>query len=117
MMVSLDHTVWFHRIAALSTEHDWLLMRLRSPNLASARGFALAELFSREGILVASCAQEGLIRMRRGYALPPMPPGNKTGDGGAEDTNADMADGSGDLGASHDDASHGCAKPAWISKL
>lgn len=99
MMVSLDHTVWFHRTAALGSEHDWLLLRMRSPSLGSARGFALGEIFSRDGRMVASCAQEGLIRMRKGYRLP-----RKGSHGGG--------DGDGDKVASSAASSHHGAPPS-----
>ncbi len=58
---SLDHAMWFHRPCALD---DWLLYAAESPNAHGARGFARGSLFTREGLLVASVAQEGLIRKR-----------------------------------------------------
>ncbi len=56
---SLDHTVWFHKPFRAD---DWLLYRQRSPVATGGRGLALGELFSQDGTLVASVAQEGLIR-------------------------------------------------------
>ena len=59
-MASLDHAMWFHRPFRVD---DWLLYSMESPNAASARGFALGRFFSADGTLVASTAQEGLIRI------------------------------------------------------
>ena len=59
-MASLDHALWFHRPARLD---DWLLYHLDSPNSGGARGLARGQIFSRDGMLVASTAQEGLIRI------------------------------------------------------
>src|SRR5215510_7162961 len=60
IMASIDHAIWFHRPARVD---DWLLYSLDSPSSSGARGFARGSLFSREGKLVASTAQEGLIRL------------------------------------------------------
>jgi acyl-CoA thioesterase-2 len=62
MAASLDHALWFHRPFRAD---DWLLYAQDSPSLEGARGFARGLIFTREGTLVASVAQEGLIRMRR----------------------------------------------------
>ena len=59
--VSLDHAMWFHRDFRFD---DWLLYQSDSPSLAGARGFCRGSLWSRDGVLVASVAQEGLIRVR-----------------------------------------------------
>jgi acyl-CoA thioesterase-2 len=58
-MASIDHAMWFHRPAR---PDEWLLYVLDSPTASSARGFARGSLFSRDGRLVASTAQEGLVR-------------------------------------------------------
>jgi len=60
MMASLDHALWFHREFRLD---DWLLYAMDSPNAAGARGFARGQLFTVDGTLVASTAQEGLVRV------------------------------------------------------
>lgn len=60
-MASLDHAMWFHRPSALD---DWLLYTQDSPSAQGARGFSRGSLYTREGRLVASVAQEGLVRMR-----------------------------------------------------
>jgi acyl-CoA thioesterase-2 len=59
-LASLDHAMWFHRPFRLD---DWLLYAMDSPNAGGARGLARGEIFSRDGRLVASTAQEGLIRI------------------------------------------------------
>ncbi|BCA58523.1 acyl-CoA thioesterase [Sphingomonas sp. HMP6] len=58
---SLDHTVWLHEDFRAD---DWLLYVCDSPWAGHARGFNRGKIFSRDGRLVASCAQEGLIRLR-----------------------------------------------------
>ena len=62
MAASLDHALWFHRPFRAD---EWLLYAQDSPNLAGSRGFARGLIFSRDGRLVASVAQEGLLRQRR----------------------------------------------------
>ncbi len=61
MMASLDHAVWFHRPFRAD---EWLLYAQDSPSSQGARGFCRGSIFSRDGRLVASVAQEGLIRER-----------------------------------------------------
>ncbi|MCJ2059245.1 acyl-CoA thioesterase II [Methylobacterium sp. J-048] len=56
---SLDHALWFHRPVRID---DWLLYAQDSPAAGGARGFARGQIFDRAGNLVASVAQEGLIR-------------------------------------------------------
>jgi acyl-CoA thioesterase II len=63
-VASLDHSLWFHRECRVD---DWLLYAIDSPVTAGARGFARGSIFTRSGTLVASVAQEGLVRdIRRG---------------------------------------------------
>ena len=62
VMASIDHALWFHR--ALRVD-DWLLCAMESPSASGARGFARASVFARDGRLVASAAQEGLVRARK----------------------------------------------------
>ncbi len=59
---SIDHAMWFHRPVDLS---DWLLYSQDSPSASGARGMTRGNLFTRSGVLVASVAQEGLIRRKR----------------------------------------------------
>jgi len=60
---SLDHTIWFHR--PFRADQWWLYDQV-TPSASGGRGLAIARVFSQDGRLVASVAQEGLIRQRRG---------------------------------------------------
>jgi acyl-CoA thioesterase-2 len=62
LMASIDHAMWFHRSLHVD---DWLLYATDSPSASGARGLARASVFARDGRLVASAAQEGLLRMRK----------------------------------------------------
>ncbi|MFN8573510.1 MAG: acyl-CoA thioesterase II [Gemmatimonadaceae bacterium] len=61
-LASLDHSVWLHRPFRAD---EWLLYAMDSPIAWGARGFARGAIYTQEGVLVASVAQEGLIRVRR----------------------------------------------------
>src|SRR6267143_981376 len=61
VMASIDHALWFHRTLRVD---DWQLYAIESPSASGARGFARASVFARDGRLVASAAQEGLVRSR-----------------------------------------------------
>jgi acyl-CoA thioesterase-2 len=61
MAASLDHALWFHRPFRAD---EWLLYAQDTPSLSGARGFARGLIFARDGTLVASVAQEGLLRER-----------------------------------------------------
>jgi acyl-CoA thioesterase-2 len=65
MAASLDHALWLHRPFRAD---EWLLYAQDSPNMAGARGFSRGLIFKRDGTLVASVAQEGLVRERRSEA-------------------------------------------------
>jgi len=58
---SLDHTIWFHRPFRAD---EWMLYDQVSPSASGGRGLAIGRLFTEEGTLVATVAQEGLIRPR-----------------------------------------------------
>ncbi|MBU1341519.1 MAG: acyl-CoA thioesterase II [Proteobacteria bacterium] len=58
-VASLDHSLWFHREFSMD---DWLLYVMKSPNAAAGRGLSIGSIYTRDGVLVASVAQEGLIR-------------------------------------------------------
>jgi acyl-CoA thioesterase-2 len=62
MAASLDHALWLHRPFRAD---EWLLFAQDSPNLHGSRGFARGLIFKQDGTLVASVAQEGLVRQRR----------------------------------------------------
>ena len=60
LMASLDHALWFHRPFRAD---EWLLYSIDSPSAQSGRGLARGQVYDRSGRLVASTAQEGLIRV------------------------------------------------------
>jgi acyl-CoA thioesterase-2 len=62
-LASLDHAMWFHRPFRVD---EWLLYSMESPNASGGRGLALGKFFKRDGTLVASTAQEGVIRVWSG---------------------------------------------------
>src|SRR5450755_1132547 len=66
-VASIDHAMWFHRSVRVD---DWLLYAIDSPSASGARGFTRGSVFARDGRLVASAAQEGLIRARRANRAP-----------------------------------------------
>ncbi len=59
VVASIDHALWFHRAARVD---EWLLYAMDSPSAQMARGLARGQIFDRDGRLVASVAQEGLMR-------------------------------------------------------
>ena len=61
-LASLDHAMWFHHDCRID---EWHLYALDSPSASNARGFNRGSLFSRDGKLVASMVQEGLIRPKK----------------------------------------------------
>jgi len=63
VIASIDHAMWFHRPARMD---EWMLYAADSPSASGARGFTRGSLFTREGLLIASTSQEGLVRV-----LPP----------------------------------------------
>ncbi len=69
-MASLDHALWFHRDCRVD---DWLLYSMDSPNASGARGLSRGQFFSRERGLVASSAQEGLVRVLDEARRKPRP--------------------------------------------
>lgn len=58
---SIDHAMWFHRPFRMD---DWLLYSCQSPSASGARGVNFGSIYRRDGVLVASVAQEGLMRLR-----------------------------------------------------
>ncbi len=61
-MASLDHAMWFHREPKMD---DWVLYALDSPSATNARGFNRGSVYNRQGQIIASVVQEGMIRKRR----------------------------------------------------
>ena len=66
-LASLDHALWFHRPFRAD---EWLLYAQDSPSSHGSRGFCRGSIFTREGVLVASVAQEGLTRLRESAHVP-----------------------------------------------
>jgi acyl-CoA thioesterase-2 len=64
-LASLDHAMWIHRPFRAD---EWLLYAQDSPSASGARGFSRGSFFTRNGVLVASTVQEGLVRIRRNSA-------------------------------------------------
>jgi len=62
MGASLDHAMWFHRPVRAN---EWLLFDMHAHQLIGTRGLATGDVFSRDGTLVATVAQQGLVRLRR----------------------------------------------------
>ncbi|KRC62968.1 acyl-CoA thioesterase II [Agromyces sp. Root81] len=59
-IASLDHAMWWHRDARVD---EWLLYTQDSPSASGGRGLSLGRIYTREGVLVASVAQEGMVRV------------------------------------------------------
>lgn len=62
LAASLDHALWFHRDGRID---EWLLYHQDSPNMGGGRGLARGLIFARDGRLLASVAQEGMLRVKR----------------------------------------------------
>jgi acyl-CoA thioesterase-2 len=67
MTASLDHALWFHRPLRVD---DWLLYVQDSPSAFGARGFCRGSIYDRQGGLIASVVQEGLMRQRTSSFVP-----------------------------------------------
>jgi acyl-CoA thioesterase-2 len=76
MMASIDHAMWFHRPFRID---DWLLYAMDSPSASGARGFARGAFYARDGRLVASTAQEGVVRVLPAVATPANAPASPAG--------------------------------------
>ncbi|QLH63534.1 acyl-CoA thioesterase II [Serratia symbiotica] len=61
-VATIDHSMWFHRPFRMD---DWLLYAVESTSASGARGFVRGQIYTREGVLVASTVQEGVIRQHR----------------------------------------------------
>jgi acyl-CoA thioesterase-2 len=60
---SLDHAMWFHRDFRID---QWLLFVMKSPSASNSRGFAMGNVFTQDGLLIATITQEGLMRVKAG---------------------------------------------------
>lgn len=57
MMVSLDHSIYFHNPRAFRAD-EWMLMEMESPWAGEGRGLAIQKIWSKDGVLIATCTQE-----------------------------------------------------------
>ncbi|KAF2010819.1 Thioesterase/thiol ester dehydrase-isomerase [Aaosphaeria arxii CBS 175.79] len=64
MMVSLDHTIYFHNPRAFRAD-EWMFTEMETPWTGDGRGLVFQKIFSRDGTLIASCVQEGLVRLKQ----------------------------------------------------
>lgn len=64
MMVSLDHSIYFHNPKKFRAD-DWMLTEMHSPWAGEGRGLVLQRIWSKDGILIATCTQEGLVRLKQ----------------------------------------------------
>ncbi|MDO7882353.1 acyl-CoA thioesterase [Salinibacterium soli] len=62
-VASLDHAMWWHRFGRVD---EWILYTQESPTAVGGRGLSLGRLYSRDGVLLASVAQEGMVRVPDG---------------------------------------------------
>lgn len=60
---SLDHAMWWHRFGRVD---EWVLYTQESPNAIGGRGLSVGRIYSRNGVLLASVAQEGMVRVPKG---------------------------------------------------
>ena len=62
MMVSLDHTIYFHNPRAFRAD-EWMLAEVESPWAGDGRGLGVQRIWTRSGVLIATCYQEGVVRL------------------------------------------------------
>ncbi|RKO87756.1 acyl-CoA thioesterase 2 [Blyttiomyces helicus] len=70
MLASLDHTIWFHAPFAAD---EWLLYEMESPRSIGGRGLNFGRIYTKDGRLVVTTAQEGLMRLGPGSGSVPRP--------------------------------------------
>ncbi|KAK3985700.1 acyl-coenzyme A thioesterase 8 [Cladorrhinum sp. PSN332] len=71
MMVSLDHTIYFHEPKRVLAD-EWMLTEMESPWAGDGRAVVTQKIFAKDGTLLATCVQEGLVRLQQ-----PKPEGTK----------------------------------------
>ncbi|PLB37408.1 Thioesterase/thiol ester dehydrase-isomerase [Aspergillus candidus] len=64
MMVSLDHSIYFHNPWAFRAD-EWMLTEMESPWAGEGRGLVLQKIWSKDGVLIATCTQEGVVRLKQ----------------------------------------------------
>jgi acyl-CoA thioesterase 8 len=62
MMVSLDHLIFFHNPRAFRAD-EWMLTEMNSPWAGDGRGLVFQRIWTKDGILIATCVQEGVVRL------------------------------------------------------
>ncbi|KAG7291886.1 hypothetical protein NEMBOFW57_001909 [Staphylotrichum longicolle] len=72
MMVSLDHTIYFHEPRKVLAD-EWMLTEMSSPWAGDERAVVMQKIFSKDGTLLATCVQEGLVRLQQ-----PAPEGKES---------------------------------------
>ncbi|KAL2268873.1 hypothetical protein VTJ83DRAFT_3719 [Remersonia thermophila] len=72
MMVSLDHTIYFHAPRRVKAD-EWMLSEMESPWAADGRAVVMQKIFAKDGTLLATCVQEGLVRLQK-----PTQPGKES---------------------------------------
>ena len=65
MMVSLDHAIFFHNPRSFRAD-EWMLTEMNSPWAGDGRGVVLQRIWSKDGVLIATCMQEGVVRLQQG---------------------------------------------------
>jgi acyl-CoA thioesterase 8 len=68
MMVSLDHSIYFHDPKGFRAD-EWMCTECETPWAGDGRGFVTQRIFSKEGKLIASCVQEGVVRLKQDSKL------------------------------------------------
>ena len=64
MMVSLDHTIFFHNPRAFRAD-EWMLAEMESPWAGDGRGLCIQRIWAKDGTLIATCTQEGVVRLQQ----------------------------------------------------
>jgi acyl-CoA thioesterase 8 len=64
MMVSLDHTIFFHNPRAFRAD-QWMLAEMESPWAGDGRGLCVQRIWAKDGTLIATCTQEGVVRLQQ----------------------------------------------------
>lgn len=64
MMVSLDHSIYFHSPRDFRAD-EWMLAEAETPWAGDGRGLVMQRIFSKDGKLIASCVQEGVVRLKQ----------------------------------------------------
>jgi len=64
MMVSLDHSIFFHNPRKFRAD-EWMRAEMNSPWAGEGRGLVLQRIWSKDGVLIATCTQEGLVRLKQ----------------------------------------------------